>query len=86
MRSQDLFGAIVLALAHHHLGHAEAARRYLKMSREWLDRARRDFADKSAHPSPPLNINDWLEYLVLHREADALIRLDPDFPADPFVR
>src|SRR5262249_24110044 len=51
-----------LALAHHRLGHADEARR-------WLREAITDI-DKAARSLPP---TDWLEANVLRREAEALI-------------
>jgi hypothetical protein len=31
------------------------------------------------------NTTDWLPLQILRREAEALIRYDPVFPADPFA-
>jgi tetratricopeptide (TPR) repeat protein len=59
----------VLAMAHHHLGHAEEAR-------QWLDYARAGLA--RAHPILPgeptrLYEPDWLEANVLSQEAEKLL-------------
>jgi WD40 repeat protein len=63
-----------LALAHHRLGrHAEA--------RQWLDRLRSRQAD-----GEPNRFWDELEIRLLCREAEAVIHIDPIFPADPFSR
>ncbi len=72
---------IVRAIAHHHLGHDDEARR-------WLAIATRKMVTSS--PSG-LNWSQWVrDYLhnalaheTLHQEAIELI-LDPAFPADPF--
>jgi tetratricopeptide (TPR) repeat protein len=62
-----------VALAHHQLGHrAEALR--------WLDRFRTYRGSES-----PNAVWDELEIRLLRREAEALIRFDPIFPADPFA-
>jgi tetratricopeptide (TPR) repeat protein len=57
-----------LAMAHHRLGHAKEAADYLDRSAAWM---------KSHAPDNP----------ELHRfrtEAEAVVRFDPIFPADPF--
>jgi WD40 repeat protein len=76
---------LALAVAHHHLGQADEARRCLERPRALMERAHRERADTAAHPKPPLLYTDWIEFLVLYREAEALL-LDGDFPADPFTR
>jgi eukaryotic-like serine/threonine-protein kinase len=63
-----------LAMAHAYLGHAVEAR-------HWLDRMR------APRPSAgPLRVLDELEAGLLRREAEAVVLLDPAFPADPFAR
>ncbi len=62
-----------LALAHHHLGHAAEARRSFDAARDWLERKDREFADRTAHPLPPMPIPDWIEALILRREAESLL-------------
>jgi hypothetical protein len=62
-----------LALAHHRLGHHSEAGR-------WLDRLQSRQADAG-----PNRFWEELEIRLLCREAEALIRLDPIFPADPFA-
>ncbi len=62
-----------LAMAHHRLRHDREARDY-------LDRLR------TAAPAPgPLRHLDQLELEVLRREAEAVVWLDPVFPAQPFA-
>ena len=62
-----------LALAHHHLGHAVEARRSLDVARDWLDQRDREFADKTTHPMPPMAIPNWIEAMILRREAESLL-------------
>jgi hypothetical protein len=62
-----------LAMAHHHLGRRDEARR-------WLDRLR------NHQPSDdPNKFWDELEIRLLRSEAEAVILYDPVFPADPFA-
>src|SRR5262249_2091159 len=61
-----------LALAQHGLGQPEAARRTLAQLRAALKAA-------------PSKIADPREAAASLREAEALIQLDPAFPADPFA-
>ena len=74
-----------LALAHHHLGHASEARGSLQKARDWIQLAERNSANKYVAHLPPMALTDWVEVLVLRREAEALILYDPIFPADPFT-
>jgi non-specific serine/threonine protein kinase/serine/threonine-protein kinase len=75
---------VVLAMAHHRLGHADEARR-------WLDKAHDTHGDPGRGAKPGEILSDssapWprAEFLLLRREADALIR-DDGWPADPFQR
>jgi tetratricopeptide (TPR) repeat protein len=61
-----------LAMAHHHLGHPEEAKR-------WLIQA------EQADPSRMWIWWDRLEWKVTLREAQALVREDPLFPKNPFA-
>jgi eukaryotic-like serine/threonine-protein kinase len=63
-----------LALAHHHLGHRDEARR-------WLDRLREHRPSEKAD-----NFWDELEIRLPRREAEAVILYDAAFPDDPFAR
>jgi hypothetical protein len=63
-----------LAMAHSQLGHAVEAR-------HWLDRLRAPRLSAG-----PLRFLDELETGLLRREAEAVLLLDPVFPADPFAR
>jgi tetratricopeptide (TPR) repeat protein len=62
-----------LALAHHRLGHRDEARR-------WLDRLREHRPSED-----PAQFWDELEVRLLRSEAEAVIRYDSIFPADPFA-
>jgi hypothetical protein len=64
---------VFLAMAHHRLGHQDAARR-------WLDR----FRDRSPNLAPSA-FWDELEIRLLRAEAEAVVLWDPIFPADPFA-
>jgi hypothetical protein len=60
-----------LATAHHHLGHAEEARRWLEKAVRWLDQA--DWfrpPDVGVSPTWP----ERLEARLLRREAEALVK------------
>ena len=72
---------LVLAMAHHRLGHALSARALLDEVERWwkgVEAAKTQLAFR--------NTTDWLPLQLLRREAEALIRYDPVFPADPFAR
>ncbi len=67
---------LVLALAHHHLGHPAEARRWLAKAVAWWDGAGKD-GPKDEHGLPP----DWsarVGFRVLRAEAEALLK--PDKP------
>jgi WD40 repeat protein len=63
-----------LALVEKRLGKEQEARRWLDQAGGWLDRAVREMQPETATPSG-LYANEWLEALILRREAEAL--LDP---------
>jgi WD40 repeat protein/serine/threonine protein kinase len=65
---------LLLAMAHHRLGHRDLARR-------WLER----LADYRASEDPRMFSYD-LDIRLLRCEAEALILYDPVFPDDPFAR
>ena len=62
-----------LALAHHRLGKAEEAQRWLRKAQAWLDQYR-DGMPTRAEQELGLHFHNWLEAHVLRREAEALIR------------
>jgi tetratricopeptide (TPR) repeat protein len=61
-----------LALAHHHLGHAEEARRWLDKAVTWIDKHTRPAPEGGAVPLP-LHPHNWLPCLILRGEAEALL-------------
>jgi Flp pilus assembly protein TadD len=81
----DVSNWLGLAIAHHHLGHAAKARSWYEKARTWIDQKQRERANKTLFYTPPLMVTDWVEVLVLRREAEALILYDPVFPVDPFA-
>jgi tetratricopeptide (TPR) repeat protein len=68
---------LVLAMAHQRLGHADEARNWFDMAVQWIDDtdlgALRDAVDglRSLHP------HDSLACMVLRREAETLLGLQP---------
>ncbi len=80
----DVNNWLGLALAHHHLGHAALARRWLKQASNWIDQRQGQRAGESVAYVLPGSLTDWVEILVLRCEAEALIIHDPVFPVHPF--
>ena len=60
-----------LALAHERLGKSDEARRWLNMATAWLDQYKQ-LPDR-AEVELGLHPHNWLEALILRREAEALI-------------
>jgi hypothetical protein len=90
-RADGTYAGIVRAMAEHELGRDEAARDALERARQALGgdveallaRAARDpYGDETRN----INQARLLFRALLFREAEAAIRLDPTFPADPFAR
>jgi hypothetical protein len=73
---------LVRAMAQRRLDHHEEARTILAGA---IASARKDLAG-SGGPRPGGDRHDRLICEVLRREAEAVILLDPAFPADPFAR
>jgi tetratricopeptide (TPR) repeat protein len=73
---------LVLAMAHHRLGHAAPARALLEEVERWW----KDIEAARTEGAVEVVTTDWLPLQLLRREAEALIRYDPVFPADPFAR
>jgi tetratricopeptide (TPR) repeat protein len=68
---------LVLAMAHHRLGHDQEARRWLSKSTQWIDKAlREDVAD--GRTGSPLRWNDRVILGTLRREAEGLILKEPE--------
>jgi WD40 repeat protein/tetratricopeptide (TPR) repeat protein len=73
---------LLLAMAHHRLGHVMQARAILDEVRTWWGAA---LATEAEGPVA-MPTTDWLPLQLLRREAEALILFDPVFPDDPFAR
>jgi WD40 repeat protein len=63
---------LVLAMAHHRAGEAEAGRKYLDRATGWIDQAVANWPKESLAPGG-LALHDWVECQVLRREAERLI-------------
>jgi tetratricopeptide (TPR) repeat protein len=70
---------LVLAMAHHRLGHAASARALLDEVERWWKSV------ETAKTRLAFNTTDWLPFQLLRREAEAVILYDPAFPDDPFA-
>jgi serine/threonine-protein kinase len=57
-----------LALAHWNQDERDEAVRCFQKAERWMGQTESVFADRAAHPVPPIYITDWLETLVLRRE------------------
>jgi WD40 repeat protein len=64
---------LALALAHHKAGRPEKAREYLDLTTRRVEEWKRTQSADQLTP-PNLHPNDWLEYLALYREAQAVIK------------
>jgi hypothetical protein len=76
---------IFLAMIKSGLGQAREARRLLEQADQWVagaDKASSGTEGEAPHWS---NLTERPITLLLRREAEALIRFDRDFPADPFA-
>jgi hypothetical protein len=62
----------VLAMAHHRLGDETEAQRWLDKSRAHLEQGKREIAREPIDFPKHLSPGDWLEFLVLHDEAETL--------------
>ena len=62
-----------LALANHRLGQQRQAGQWLEKAEGWMMETESKFADRTLHPSSPIEITDWLEAQVLRREAESLL-------------
>jgi hypothetical protein len=63
---------LVLAMAHHRAGEAEAARKYLDRATRWIDQAVANWPKESLAPGG-LALHDWVECQVLRREAERVM-------------
>jgi WD40 repeat protein/serine/threonine protein kinase/tetratricopeptide (TPR) repeat protein len=77
---------LFLAMIHSGLGRPGEARRLLQQAEEWITEA--DKAPSGTDEEAPRwsGLTEKPTILVLRREAEAVVRFDPVFPADPFAR
>jgi WD40 repeat protein len=77
---------LFLAMIHSRLGHASEARRSLQQADQWIVAA--DKAPSATQAEGPLwsSLVEKPTILLLRSEAEAVVRFDPFFPADPFAR
>jgi Flp pilus assembly protein TadD len=73
---------LVMAMAHQRMGNATQARALLDEVVRWWNNVEAAKTDGAVSLPPP----EWLWLQVLRHEAEALILVDPAFPADPFTR
>ena len=65
---------LTLAMAHHHLGHADEARQWLDKAEDWIDQKLRQTPPAAGELAPPGWTGfDWLKVQLLRREATALL-------------
>ena len=76
---------LFLAMIHSRLGHTSEARRCLQQADEWIVEA--DKAPSGTEKEGPRwsNLVEKPTILLLRSEAEAVIRFDPVFPANPFA-
>jgi hypothetical protein len=63
---------LVLAMAHHRLGHGEEARQWFDKAVKMVDKNREE-TPEGAPTRPDMHPHDWMAWLLLRREAEALI-------------
>ena len=73
-------------MIHSRLGHADEAARTLEEAVRWMAEADRPGDGKDDERLRWNNAFDAPLTRLLRNEAEALIHLDPIFPADPFAR
>jgi eukaryotic-like serine/threonine-protein kinase len=64
---------LVLAMAHQRLGQTEEARQWLEKAVQWWETIAQG-TPKTAVVAPSLHPSDWLEFLILYPEAQALVQ------------
>jgi hypothetical protein len=77
---------LFLAMIHGGMGHANEARRLLNQTDEWIAEADRPPSGTEQKGQRWMNLSERPTILVLRREAEAVVRFDPVFSADPFAR
>jgi hypothetical protein len=76
---------LLLAMIHGGLGHPSAARRLLQQAEDWITEADKAPSGKEEEGPRWSNLTEKPTTLLLRHEAEALIRLDRVFPADPLA-
>jgi len=76
---------LFLAMIHSRLGHTSEARRLFQQADQWIVEA--DEAPSGTEKEGPRwsNLTEKPTILLLRSEAEAVVRFDPVFPADPFA-
>jgi WD40 repeat protein/Flp pilus assembly protein TadD/tRNA A-37 threonylcarbamoyl transferase component Bud32 len=64
---------VLLAMAHHRLGHAEEARRWLKRAVDWGDRDTKNRPDSDDNPAQ-WTWDNWFDLRLLRKEAEDLLK------------
>jgi tetratricopeptide (TPR) repeat protein len=66
---------LLLGMAYQRLGQPEEARQWMDKASAWRERASRGSSPKGEQATPPdVHLNDWLEFQVLWREAEELLK------------
>src|SRR5262249_35530425 len=77
---------LFLAMIHSRLGHTSEARRFLQLAEQWIVEADKAPSGAEKEGARWSSLTEKPTILLLRREAEAVVRLDPVFPADPFGR
>ncbi len=77
---------LFLAMIHGGLGHMSEARRFIQQADQWIIEA--DHAPSGAEKEGPrwLDLLEKPTILLVRSEAEAVVRFDPVFPADPLAQ
>jgi tetratricopeptide (TPR) repeat protein len=66
---------LLLGMAHQRLGQPEQARQWMDKATAWRERASRGASPNGEPATPPdVHLNEWLEFQVLYREAEELLK------------
>jgi tetratricopeptide (TPR) repeat protein len=76
---------LFLAMIQSRLGHTSEARRSLQQADQWIAEADKSPSGTENEGPRWSNLTEKPTILVLRREAEAVLRFDPVFPADPFA-
>jgi hypothetical protein len=69
---ETAYEMLFLAMAHHHLGHADEARQWLDKASRWMERAPLPKTERGAD-NPRYSWNRRVAHEVLRREVEALL-------------